>query len=79
MSKIHSKTTKSKAEIVIRLVSLKQAGNILGVSARTVRRLCDGGELPPIVKVGHSSRINYQGLLDYIKKLTTKLGSIALL
>ena len=79
MSKIYSKSTKSKAEIERRLVSLKYAGNMLGVSARTIRRMCDAGELPPIVKLGHLSRISYQGLLDYISSLPAKLGSIALL
>jgi predicted DNA-binding transcriptional regulator AlpA len=79
MSKVHSKSTKSKAETDRRLVSLKYAGDMLGISDRTVRRMCDSGQLPPIVKLGHLSRISYQGILDYIGKLTGKLGSIALL
>lgn len=77
--KVHSKPTKCKVEIDRCLVSLKEAGLMLGVSDRTVRRKCDAGVLPPIVKIGHSSRISYQGLLDYISSLTSKLGSIALL
>ncbi len=78
-NKLHSKKQKCKDEVSRRLVSLKEAGLMLGVSARTVRRMCDNEQLPPIVKVGYLSRINYQGLLDYISSLTAKLGSIALL
>lgn len=78
-NKVHSKSTKYKAEVSIQLVSLKEAGRILSVSSRTVRRMCDSEQLPPIVKLGHLSRISYQGLLDYISSLTAKLGSIALL
>lgn len=76
--KIHPKTRKYKDEVSRHLVSLKEAGRMLGVSARTVRRRCDDGELPPIVKLGHLSKISYPSLLDYIEKLTAKLGSIAL-
>lgn len=76
--KVLHKTQKCKDEISRHLVSLKEAGRMLGVSARTVRRMCDSGQLPPIVKLGHSSRISYQGLLDYISSLTAKLGGVAL-
>jgi excisionase family DNA binding protein len=52
------------------LVSLKDAANILGVSARTVRRLCQDGKLPKMLKVGRSTRIQRQGILDYIHKIS---------
>ena len=52
------------------LVSLKDAAHILGVSARTVRRLCQDGKLPKMLKVGRSTRIRHQGILDYINKLS---------
>ena len=78
-NKVHLKTRKCKKEVERHLVSLKEAGRMLGVSSRTVRRMCDSEQLPPIVKIGHSSQISYQGVLDFISSLTAKLGSIALL
>ena len=79
MSKVHSKSQKCKLEVSKHLVSLKEAARMLGVSDRTIRRMCDAGVLPKIVKIGHLSRISYQGVLDFISSVTAKLGSIALL
>ncbi len=78
-NKIHPKTRKCKDEVSRHLVSLKEAGQMLGLSTRTVRSRSYDGQLPPIVKIGHSSKISYQGVIDYISSLTAKLGSIALL
>ena len=78
-NKVHLQSRKCKEEVPKQLVSIEDAAHMLSVSPRTVRRKCDAGVLPQIVKIGHSSRISYQGLLDYISKLTAKLGSIALL
>jgi excisionase family DNA binding protein len=78
--KVHSKTEKSKERFFSDrlLVSLKDAGGMLGVSARTIRRLSQDGKLPAIVKVGHSTRISYQAVLDYVISLTGKLGGLTL-
>jgi hypothetical protein len=51
------------------LVSLDDAGQMLSVSPRTIRRLSQSGLLPDIIKLGHSARISYQGILDYISRL----------
>jgi len=53
-------------------VTLEEAGHMLGISARTVRRMSQEGKLPPIVKIGYSSRISYQGIMDYASRLTEK-------
>jgi len=68
-TKVYSKPTKSKAETIIRLVSLEEAGRILGVSSRTIRRMSKQGILPPIVKVRGSARISWQGIQDYYNSL----------
>jgi len=52
------------------LVTLDEAGQMLSVSARTVRRMSQEGELPAILKVGHSSRISNQGIVEYVARLT---------
>lgn len=78
--KLQPKTKKSKKEAVnsLLLVSLSEAGRLLGVSARTIRRMSQEGILPPIVKVGHSARISWQGIQDYYDSLyPRKAGGIA--
>ena len=71
MNKVSSKTPKGKEpdNNIPFLVSLDWAANAISVSARTVRRLSQSGQLPKIVKVGHSSRISRQAVLDYIARL----------
>jgi excisionase family DNA binding protein len=69
--KLQQKTEKSKKETVnsLLLVSLSEAGRLLGVSARTIRRMSQEGKLPQIVKVGGSARISWQGIQDYYDSL----------
>lgn len=52
------------------LVTLEEAGQMLGISPRTVRRMSQEGKLPSIVKLNHSSRISYQGIMEYVTRLT---------
>ena len=68
---IQPKTEKSKKEASnsLLLVSLSEAGRILSVSTRTVRRMSYQGILPEIVKVGGSARITLQGIQDYYDSL----------
>ncbi len=58
------------------LVSLEEAGHMLGISARTVRRMSEEGVLPSIVKMGHSSRMSYPGIIDYVARLTKGKGGV---
>jgi excisionase family DNA binding protein len=52
------------------LVTLDEAGQMLSISSRTVRRMSQEGKLPAILKVGHSSRISNQGIMEYVARLT---------
>lgn len=45
------------------LITLKEAAEYLGVCERTVRRLS-----PPMIKVGHSVRMNYSAIIEFTKK-----------
>ena len=56
------------------LVSLDDAGQMLGIDARTVRRLSQSGKLPPILKLGHSARLSRQGIIDCITRLNFRSG-----
>ena len=49
------------------LITLEEAGEMLSIAPRTVRRLSQMGKLPPLVKLGHSIRISYPDLLDYLQ------------
>ena len=68
---VQQKVEKSKEKAVNSplLVSLKEAAEKLSVSIRTVRRLSYAGTLPPIVKVGGSAKMSYQGIIDYYNRL----------
>ncbi len=50
------------------LITLKEAAEYLGVCERTVRRLSALGKLPPMIKVGHSVRMNYSAIIEFTKK-----------
>ena len=49
------------------LITLEEAGEMLSIAPRTVRRLSQMGKLPPLVKLGHSIRISYPDLVDYLQ------------
>ena len=51
------------------LISLKEAGELLKVNPRTIRRMSHRGELPKLVKVGKLSRLLYSDVLNYIQSL----------
>ena len=70
--KVQPQNEKSKKKAVNSplLVSLSDAAEKLSVSIRTVRRLSYAGTLPPIVKVGGSAKMSYQGIIDYYNHLT---------
>ena len=58
-------------------IKIGEAAEMLGVCSRTIRRLSQLGELPPIVKIGRSARISYQAILDYAAKLNRLQGGAA--
>ncbi|XHR28230.1 MAG: helix-turn-helix transcriptional regulator [Chthoniobacteraceae bacterium] len=51
------------------LISLAEAGRILKVCVRTVRREIQRGKLPPIKKVGRACRLPLSGVQQYIASL----------
>ncbi len=52
-----------------KLLSYAAAGQVLGVSERTVKRLVATGDLSP-VKVGGSARIRVEQVDDYLERIT---------
>jgi len=46
--------------------TIPEAGELLSVSARTVRRLMDSGELPAC-RIGHSVRILHTTLTEFVE------------
>jgi excisionase family DNA binding protein len=81
MVKIHHETQNDKGgnENNPLLVSLKEAGRLLGVSPRTVRRLSQMGKLPPLVKIGKCCRIARKSVVEYFEKISGgKMGGISL-
>ena len=52
-----------------RLLDYAAAGQVLGVSVRTVKRLVAAGDLTP-VRIGGSSRVRVEDVDDYIARLT---------
>jgi len=54
-----------------RLLDYAAAGQVLGVSVRTVKRLVAAGVLTP-VKIGGSSRIRIEQVDDYLERLTAE-------
>ena len=51
------------------LLTLETAAKLLSVSPRTIRRLSQLGELPPLVKLGHSIRISYAAVVAYVNRM----------
>lgn len=51
------------------LVPLGDVAKMLSMSERTVRRNSQAGKLPPILKVGHLSRMKLQDLLSCIDRM----------
>ena len=49
------------------LIPLSEAARLLSVSERTVRRLAGRGHFPRLIKLGHSIRISYRALSEYIQ------------
>ena len=79
-SKLNRKSQKYKhnANFCDTLVSLSDAAKHLDVSSRTIRRMIDKGELPPIIKIGRLSKISLNAINSYILTLTSKLGALTL-
>lgn len=71
MSKLDSQKEKGKnlTSENQRLVPLCDVAEILSVDERTVRRHSQLGELPPIIKLGHLSRMKLHDVLEYINRL----------
>jgi excisionase family DNA binding protein len=44
------------------LVNLRQAAEVLGISAKTVKRMAAAGELPGVVKLRRRTLVNYEAL-----------------
>ncbi len=57
-----------------RLVPLREAAEVLGVSKRTLHRLVARGELAPFVHVGASSRVAASELAAFIERAKRERG-----
>lgn len=69
---VHAEREKNKrSNDLPLLIKLEDAARMLTMSTRSIRRLSQAGTLPPLVKLGHSVRISYQGVLDYIEALSS--------
>ena len=53
------------------LLTFQEAGRLLCVSARTVRRMVAGGDLPEPIKVRGSSRLVLRDIESYVDRQTT--------
>jgi excisionase family DNA binding protein len=63
----------------VRLLTLEQAAGALAISKRTLERLIAGGEFPPPLKIGRSSRVSAEdldGYLEYLQKRRTTNGGV---
>lgn len=60
-----------------RLVTVKEAAQILGISVRGLYRLADLGEAPAVLKVGRSSRFSSSEIHAYIERLKEKRDTVA--
>lgn len=57
-----------------RLLTVKEVGDVIGVSVRTVYRMIADGQLLPPVKVRGCSRIPSAELVSYLKRLKKDRG-----
>lgn len=46
------------------IISADEAGSLVGLSGRTIRRLCNSGTIPNAVQLGRSWRINRATFLE---------------
>lgn len=71
MSKVDSQKEKGKEHFpeIPLLVPLCDVAEILSVNERTVRRHSQLGKLPPIIKLGHLSRMKLHDVLKFIDRL----------
>lgn len=60
-----------------RLVTFKEAAQILGISVRGLYRLVDLRELPRALKVGRSARLALSEVNAYIERLKEKRDALA--
>lgn len=51
-----------------RLLTIPEAADLLHISERTVYRLIERGELPPLIKIGRASRIRLKEVLAFIAR-----------
>ena len=49
------------------LITAKQAGEVLGVSLKTIHRMLSRGDLSRI-KVGRSTKVSYEELMAYLRR-----------
>ena len=66
-----------EVETAERLVTFKEAAQILGISVRGLYRLVDQRELPGALKVGRSARLSLSEVNAYIERLKEKRDAIA--
>lgn len=59
-----------------RLVTIKEAALMLGISVRAFYRLMAAGELPSALKVGRASRIAVSEINAYIDRLKEKRDAV---
>ena len=51
---------------MVELMTVPDAASMLGVSARHLWRLIDGGQTPPVVRLGRTVRINRRAIEKWI-------------
>lgn len=79
MKKVHREVETCNSDLqVLQLIPLDKAAELLSVSTRTIRRMSQTGELPRIVKVGHSARMQLQGVVNYIARKIVCIGGMAI-
>jgi excisionase family DNA binding protein len=54
------------------LLTVKQAAEMLAISRRTLERLMAGGEFPPPMKIGRSSRVPAQDVDAFLERLNQR-------
>lgn len=54
--------------MTIRLLTYEQAGEVLGLDARTVRKLCRRGDLPRVIISERVHRIDADDLTAYVRR-----------
>ena len=58
-----------------RVVRLPEVARLLGICSRSVRRLIDRGELPPLVRVGGAVGLMESDIQSYLARVSGRRAS----